>query len=408
MTDFSKKTNNTSKSASLETTAVAELIEIEKLGLTRSLKEVGGPQEPLVQIGNKKVLLFCSNNYLGLANHPEVTKAAIDATMRYGASSVSSRLISGHMTPHAELEDLLAKWKGVEAALVFSTGFQANIGIITSLLTRDDTVISDELNHASIIDGCRLSRANVEIFRHGDMNHLEDVLNSSARRPGRRLVVTESIFSMDGDRAPLRDLVSLAKRHGAWTMVDEAHAVGIFGNNGAGLVRDLGLTDSVDIQIGTLGKALGSFGAYVAGSSSLIKLLTNRARSFIFTTGLPPSCAAAAAKAINICMREPERAATLLQRARKIGEDLREAGLNIPHIDSQILPILIGDSRETVKAAENLLRRNIYVAAIRPPTVPTDTARLRLSLMASHEKSHIEKLLTELPSCMEEARLDSK
>lgn len=408
MTRSEQTADRDSQLTTLERAAGIELEDIEHLGLTRSLKEISSSQGPVVRFGNKNVLLFCSNNYLGLANHPDVIAAAVKATKLYGASAASSRLISGHMTPHAELESQLAKWKGCEAALAFSTGFQANIGIITSLVGSTDTVISDSLNHASIIDGCRLSRAKIEVFRHCDMNHLEEILQRVSSPQHRSLIVTESVFSMDGDRAPLKHIVDLAKRYGAWTMVDEAHAVGVFGKTGAGLVHSLGLTNSVDIQIGTLGKALGSFGAYVTGSKQLIQLLINRARSFIFTTGLPPSCVAAAAKAIEICEREPDRANGLLERARKTGESLRKAGLNIPHIESQILPVLIGDSRETVEVAQNLLERNIYVAAIRPPTVPRNTARLRLSLVATHEAEHIEKLLVALPICVELARHGSR
>ncbi len=339
-------------------------------------------------IDGRRYLLFCSNNYLGLATHPRVVGAAKTALDRFGAGAVSSRLISGSMAPHAELEAKIATWKGVERALVFSTGYQANVGAITALVGADDVVFSDELNHASIIDGCRLSRARVRVYRHNDVEHLTELLreSGSARR---RLVVTESIFSMDGDRAPLRDIVGACERHGAWLVVDEAHAAGVFGPRGAGVVAELELTDRVDVHIGTLGKALGSFGAYVAGSVRLIELLINRARSFIFTTGLPPSAAAAATAAIELVEEAPERARGLLERARALGIGLRDAGLDVSNLDSQILPVVIGRADDAVAVAARLLEAGVYVAAIRPPTVPENTSRLRVSLMATHEASDI-------------------
>jgi 8-amino-7-oxononanoate synthase len=358
-------------------------------GLERRLRTVESVQGPAVVLEGRRILLFCSNNYLGLAAHPEVVAAASRALERYGASAVSSRLISGHMSAHADLESVIAQWKGCARSLVFSTGYQANIGVITSLVGRDDVVLSDELNHASIIDGCRLSRARVVVYRHNDVDQLCDELDRHAGAR-RALVVTESVFSMDGDRAPLRDIATEAKKRGAWLMVDEAHAAGVFGPGGAGVVAEEGLIDAVDVHMGTLGKALGSFGAYVAGSRTLIELLVNRARSFIFTTGLPPAAAAAARAAIEIVGREPERARGLLARARTLGQRLRDGGLAVPHLDSQILPVLIGGAAEAVEVASRVLERGAYVAAIRPPTVPEGTSRLRLSLMATHSDQDVD------------------
>jgi glycine C-acetyltransferase len=358
-------------------------------GLERRLRTIDGAQEPSVVLDGRRVLLFCSNNYLGLANHPEVLAAARAGLDRFGASAGSSRLISGHMRAHAELESEIARWKQCEDALVFSTGYQANIGTITSLVGRGDVVLSDELNHASIIDGCRLSRAHVAVYRHNDVDDLRQQLQQHAGAR-RALVVTESVFSMDGDRAPLRDIAHVSRTYGAWLMVDEAHAAGVFGPGGAGVAAEEGLTDAVDVHLGTLGKALGSFGAYVAGSRMLVDLLVNRARSFIFTTGLPPSAAAAAAAAIRITQREPERARDLLSRARRLGERLRSEGLRVPHLDSQIIPILIGGAEEAVAVATRLLAQGVYVAAIRPPTVPHETSRLRLSLMATHSPEDVD------------------
>jgi 8-amino-7-oxononanoate synthase len=358
-------------------------------GLERFLRVVDGSQDPVVTLEGKRIALFCSNNYLGLASDPRVVAAARSALERYGAGAASSRLISGHMRAHADLEDTIASWKRCERALVFSTGYQANVGVIASLVGRDDVVVSDELNHASIIDGCRLSRARIAVYRHNDVGHLAEQLDLH-RDASCALVVTESIFSMDGDRAPLKEIAAVASERGAWLMVDEAHAAGVFGPGGAGLVAEEGLGDAVDVHMGTLGKALGSFGAYVAGSRTLIDLLVNRARSFIFTTALPPSAVAAAQAAIEIVGREPERARGLLARARALGERLRAAGLELPHLDSQILPVMIGGAQQAVAVAAGVLDRGAYVAAIRPPTVPPGTSRLRLSMMATHTQHDID------------------
>lgn len=365
--------------------------DLHERGLWRSLREIEGAQGPLVRLGGREILLFCSNNYLGLADHPEVVAAAAEAARRFGASAASSRLISGHMTPHAALEATLAEWKGCEAALAFSTGYQANLGCITALVGRGDVVLSDELNHASLIDAARLSRADVAVFRHNDVGHL-DALLAESRGARRALVVTESVFSMDGDTAPLADIAATARRHGAWLMVDEAHGVGVFGKTGAGLVEELGLHDAVDVQIGTLGKALGSFGAYAAGSKTLVDWLVNRARSFVFTTGLPPASAAAARAAIGICRREPERAAGLRRRARELGDRLRRSGWSVPPVESPILPVVVGSSDRAMELTRRLLERDIYVAGIRPPTVPEGTSRLRLSLMATHTDEQLDRV----------------
>ena len=376
------------KASTLEATLDRELAAITSAGLHRHLRRISSAQDASVTLDGRRYLLFCSNNYLGLATHPAVVAAAKDALERFGASAVSSRLISGHMDPHAELEEKIADWKGVERALVFSTGYQANVGVVTTLVGPGDVVFSDELNHASLIDGCRLSRAKVCVYRHNDVEHLNELLveHSAARR---KLCVTESIFSMDGDRAPLGVVAEICEGHGAWLAVDEAHAAGVFGPRGAGIAAEEGLTDRIDVHIGTLGKALGSFGAYVAGSQRLVELLVNRARSFIFTTGLPPSAAAAAKAAIEVVEAEPERARGLLERARAFGQRLRNAGLDLPHIDSQILPIVIGPADATVAAARRLLDAGVYVAAIRPPTVPANTSRLRVSMMATHSDDDI-------------------
>jgi len=381
--------------STLDRELAAELESIDARGLRRRLRTVTDAQDAVVHIDGRELVLLCSNNYLGLASHPEVVEASARAARDFGASAVSSRLISGHMSAHQSLEEKIAAWKGVEAALLFSTGYHANVGVISSLVGAGDVVVSDELNHASIIDGCRLSRARVAVYRHNDVEHLRKVL-AGCTEARRILVVTESVFSMDGDLAPLEAIADAASESGAWLMVDEAHAAGVFGPGGAGLVAQLGLTSRVDVHMGTLGKALGSFGAYVAGSRVLVDHLVNRARSFIFTTGLPPSAAAAASAALDVIAREPERASGLLVRARALGESLRTAGLDVPNVRSQILPVMVGDARRAVAAAETLIERGYYVAAIRPPTVPAGTSRLRLSLMATHREGHIVGVAREL------------
>lgn len=377
-----------------------ELQSLDEAGLGRELRPLEAIDGTVARLDGRDVVLFCSNDYLGLAQHSQVVAAAQRALERFGASTASSRLVCGSTVVHRELETSIARWKGCEAAVTFSTGYQANVGVITALLGPRDLVLSDELNHASLIDGCRLSRAQMAIYRHGDVEHLEWLLRRAA--PARRtLVLTESVFSMDGDQAPLEELARTAQRAGAWLMVDEAHAVGVFGEAGAGLVNALGLACEVEIQMGTLGKALGSFGAYVAGSRSLVDVLVNTARPFLFTTALPPAAVAAAQAAMEVCRREPRRASGLLERARGLGLRLRAAGLEVPSLDSQILAAVVGDSRRATALAAGLLRRGYYVPAIRPPTVPDGTSRLRLSLSASHTEAQIDGLVTALAGSLE-------
>lgn len=371
----------------------ADLAEIRARRLYRKLRTIDGPEEPEVVVEGRRAILLCSNNYLGLANHPDLAAAAREALEELGAGSGSSRLISGNLRLHAELEAEIAAWKGTERALVFSTGYHANLGVLQGLVGEGDLIFSDELNHASLIDGCRLSRAEVRVYRHGDLDALEALLRSagSARR---RLIVTESIFSMDGDRAPLAEICELAERHGAAVMVDEAHASGVLGPTGAGLVEELGLRERVLVQMGTLGKALGSFGAYVAGSNALIDLLVNRARTFIFTTALPPSVVAAARAAMAIVRREPERRARLWKNAHQLHAGLRESGYRLALLESPILPVVVGEADRTMELCERLLDRGVFAQGIRPPTVPAGTSRLRVTVMATHTPQHIERALT--------------
>ena len=365
------------------------LAELEQRGLYRRLRLVEGSQAGRVRLDGREVLMLSSNNYLGLANHPALTRAAQAALERFGCGAGASRLISGSMELHRELEDRLARLKHTQAALVFPTGYQANVGTLSALMEPGDTILSDALNHASIIDGCRLSRASTLVFRHNDVDHAAELL-ASCSGAGQRLIVTDSVFSMDGDIAPLAELSRLARRHDAWLMVDEAHATGVFGPHGGGVVEELGLSAAVEIQMGTLGKALGGFGAYVAGSRQLIDWLVNRARSFVYTTALPPSVAATAIAALDIVAQEPQRRRQLWDNTAFLAEQLTGLGYRLGHTRSQILPLIIGDAGQTMALAAALLERGIFAQGIRPPTVPVGTSRIRVTPMATHTRQDMQ------------------
>ncbi|MDE0343311.1 MAG: 8-amino-7-oxononanoate synthase [Deltaproteobacteria bacterium] len=367
------------------------LEEIRSRNLYRELKVVDGEQDATIVLNGREVLNLSSNNYLGLANHPALKEAAREALDRHGCGSGASRLISGNMTAHEELEQRLARFKGTEAALVFNSGYQANVGIIATLVEKDDVVLSDHLNHASIIDGCRLSRATVSVYRHCDMDHLEDLLKKAPAK-ARKLIATESVFSMDGDIAPLRELVELAERHGATVMVDEAHGTGVRGPNGAGVVAEMGLGDRVLVQMGTLGKALGAFGAYVAGGSKLKELLINRARSFIFTTSLPPVVLAMAGAAVDLVEKEPERQCALRRNTERLRNGLERLGYTVGG-STQIIPVMVGEEQPCMELAARLLDSGFYVQGIRPPTVPPGTSRLRVTTMATHTNEQLDRAL---------------
>ncbi len=332
-------------------------------------------------IDGQRALLLCSNNYLGLANHAAVREAAIRAAADYGVGAGASRLISGSMRLHHALEEQLAAFKGTQAALLFNSGYHANIGAVSALVGKDDAVFSDALNHASIIDGCRLSGARVCIYRHNDTAHLAKLLSGTAAR--RRLVVTESIFSMDGDTAPLKTICDVAEQYDAFVMVDEAHATGAVGPDGRGLVAADGLQSRVAVQMGTLGKALGSFGAFIAASRSIVDLLLNTARSFIYTTALPPPVIAAAATALTIAAKEPQHRERLQQNASRLHAAFIDLGLSVPSRPAHILPIQIGAAERVMEISERLLAAGVFVQGIRPPTVPPGTARLRLTAMST-------------------------
>jgi 8-amino-7-oxononanoate synthase len=355
---------------------------IRAAGLYRELRPTQGPVDTWVEIAGRSALLLCSNNYLGLANHPALAEAAARAARAHGVGAGASRLVSGSMDIHHALEARLARLKGAEAALLFPSGYQANIGAVCSLVGKGDAVFSDQLNHASIIDGCRLSGAAIQVYPHRDVAALATLIESVRAR--RRLIVTDSVFSMDGDHAPLRELRQLAASHDAMVMVDEAHATGVFGPSGGGLVEALGVHDGVTLQVGTLGKALGCAGAFVAGRRGVVELLVNRARTFIFTTALAPPVVAAADAALDVVEREPERRARVLELAASLRARLEALGFEVPPGEGPIIPVIAGESGRAMAWSRALLERGVFVQAIRPPTVPAGTARLRVAVMATH------------------------
>jgi len=358
-------------------------------GLYRRLRLIGGPQGPRVTLDGKQVLLLCSNDYLGLANHPKVRGAAAEAAMRWGAGAGASRLISGNMQPHSRLEKRLAAFKGYESALLFGSGYLANTGTIAALAREGEVVFSDELNHASIIDGCRLSRAETFVYRHGDVEHLAWGLRKAGERAA--LIVTDGVFSMDGDVAPLAELTELAKTHGCRLMVDEAHATGAIGPGGRGSVAAAGLSGEVDVVMGTLGKALGSYGAYVCADRETTDYLLNTARSFVFSTALPPSVAAAGLAALELLESQPERVERLSANARTLRSALANEGLEVGDAETQIVPVPVGDAVTAMELCERVLERGVFAQGIRPPTVPEGSSRLRFTVMSTHRREELER-----------------
>jgi 8-amino-7-oxononanoate synthase len=365
----------------------ARLDELRSLGLHRRTRLVSGPQGPHVLLDGKPVLLLCSNNYLGLADHPRVRQAAADAAMRWGVGAGASRLVSGTMTIHRRLEERLAAFKGRESALLFGSGYLANTGVIAALARPGDVVFSDELNHASIIDGCRLSRAEVFVYEHGDVEHLEWGIGQAEGRGA--LIVTDSVFSMDGDVAPLSDIVDLAQRFGLRTVVDEAHGTGALGPGGRGALAEADLADQVDVIVGTLGKALGSYGAFVACDKSMARYLINAARTFVFSTALPPPAVAAALSALDLLQERPRLVARLATNADALRDELIREGLEVGDSRTQILPLMVGDAGLAMRICEAALTRGVFAQAIRPPTVPPMTSRLRLAVMATHRPEEL-------------------
>ena len=372
-----------------------ELLLLEQSGLKRRLRLVQGAQGKRITLDGRQVLNFCSNNYLGLADDGRLKAAAVKAIDEEGWGSGASRLICGNLTAHQALEKKLSQFKGTESALTFSTGYMANIGIISALFGREDMILSDKLNHASIIDGILLSQAQYRRYPHNDMKALEAMLQSATGFK-KRVIMTDSVFSMDGDIAPLDTIVGLAEKYNCSVMIDEAHAFGVMGANGKGLAEHFGVQEKIDIQMGTLSKAAGSFGAYVCGSQKLMDYLINHARSFIYTTGMPPAMAAASVQAIDIIVSEPLLRARLWQNTDYMREALKKIGFNTMQTQTPIIPILVKDSKLAVRFAEGLLEKGIFVSAIRPPTVPADTARLRLTVTAAHTRADMDCALEHL------------
>ncbi|HZV75370.1 MAG TPA: 8-amino-7-oxononanoate synthase [Conexibacter sp.] len=365
----------------------ARLDELEQLGLARRTRLVSGPQGPRVVLDGKPVLLLCSNNYLGLADHPAVREAAAEAAMRWGVGAGASRLVSGTMTIHRRLEERLASFERRQAALLFGAGYLANAGVVSALARRGEVVFSDELNHASIVDGCRLSRADVFVYEHGDLEHLEWGLQEAGSRGA--LIVTDGVFLMDGDVAPLAELAELAGRYDVRLVVDEAHGTGTMGPAGRGAVAAAGVEDGVDVIVGTLGKALGSYGAYAACDQRMAKYLTNAARSFVFSTAPPPPAVAGALAALTLLEEEPRRVEKLQCNVRVLREALEQEGFALPAGEAPIVPLMLGDAKATMRACELALERGVFAQGIRPPTVPVGSSRLRLAVMATHGKGEL-------------------
>ncbi len=376
-------------------TDVAErLEELRDRGLYRRLRLIEGPQGPQVLLNGRPVLLLCSNNYLGLAEHPLVREAAAEAAIHWGAGTGAARLISGNMEPHRQLEASLAEFKRYESALLFGSGYLANTGTIATLAGTGEVVFSDELNHASIVDGCRLSRAETFVYRHNDLDHLSWGLEKAAGRGS--LIVTDGVFSMDGDIAPLPGLVELARRHGCRLLVDEAHATGAIGPAGRGSVAAAGLSDEVDVVVGTLGKALGSYGAYVCANNGTIDFLVNTARPFVFSTAPPPPSVAAAAAALELLQAQPMRVERLQDNSAILRSALVAEGLAVGGSRTQIVPLEVGDAAQTMRLCERILEAGVFAQGIRPPTVPEGSSRLRFTAMATHstkELQHAAKLV---------------
>jgi 8-amino-7-oxononanoate synthase len=381
-----------------------ELNERRRRGLYRRRRRPDSAQGARLRLGGRELVNFSSNDYLNLAADPRLARAAARAARRYGCGAGASPLVSGCLPPLRRLERDLARWEGTESALVFASGYAANLAAVTATVGRGDAVFSDELNHASLIDGCRLSRARPFVYRHADLDHLHDLLTRSRPAGRRRLIVTDTLFSMDGDLAPLAGLIDLARRHDAMLLIDEAHATGVLGDGGRGLT-DLLPTASDDpdrlIKVGTLSKALGSQGGFVCGGRRLIDYLVNRARPYIFSTALAPPAAAAARRALAVVRAEPERRRRLLALAEQLRAGLRALGRSAGGACCHIIPLVVGEASAAVRLSARLQERGFLVPAIRPPSVPKGTARLRISLTAGHGEEDVERLLAALADLLQ-------
>ena len=367
--------------------------------LYRHRTHVASGCDAVLQVDGKSLINFCSNDYLGLAGHPDIAAALKAGVDQYGTGSGASHLISGHSTAHQHLEEQLAAFTGRPRALLFSTGYMANLGVINALVNRHDLVLEDQLNHASLLDGGHLSRADYKRYKHNNMQQLDYLLEQSTA--SRKLIVTDGVFSMDGDLAPLQEMSSVAAQHSGWLMVDDAHGVGVLGATGAGIVEQQGLTvEQVPILMGTLGKSFGTFGAFVAGSEALIETLIQFARTYIYTTALPPAIAAASSASLQLVRREHWRREHLQQLIQRFRDGAQQLGLQLMDSQTPIQPLLINNDQLVMEVNQQLRSRGFMVGAIRPPTVPAGSGRLRITLSASHSNQQIDQLLDALQVCL--------
>ena len=377
------------------------LNELRAKGTHFRLRVLDDQQAPVCHYDGREVINLASNNYLGLASHPKLIEASLKATRELGVGSGAVRTIASTMRIHMELEEKIARFKNVEACVVFQSGFAANAGTVSAILGKDDFILSDELNHASIIDGARLSRAKIKVFRHKDVAHCEELLKEVANEPGHKLVITDGVFSMDGDIGPVDKLAPLAEKYGAIMMVDDAHASGVLGRNGRGSIDHFGMHGRVDVQVGTLSKAIGALGGYVCGSKDLIDYLYHRARPFLFSTSHPPSVAATCIAAFDILEQEPERIERLWDNTRYFQSELRRTGFNIggintPATETPITPVIIGEGRAAMDYSRALFEEGVMGTGIAFPTVPEGKARIRLIVTSEHTRAQLDRALETL------------
>ena len=389
-----------------------QLEDLKKKGTHFKLRVLEDEQEPVCTFDGKKVINLASNNYLGLTTHPKLREAALEATRKYGVGSGAVRTIAGTMKIHIELEEKIARFKDVEACVVFQSGFAANAGTVSAILGKEDFIISDELNHASIIDGARLSRAKILVFRHKDVAHAEEQLKSVAAQSGRKLLITDGVFSMDGDIGPLPGLCELAEKYGAIMMVDDAHASGVLGRNGRGTIDHFNVHGRVDVQVGTLSKAIGALGGYVCGSHDLIDFLYHRARPFLFSTSHPPSVAASCIAAFDVLENEPERIEELWENTRFFKRELGTLGFNIggvntPASETPITPVIVGEGRAAMEFSRQLFQEGVMATGIAFPTVPEGKARIRTIMTATHTREQLTKALEVLARVAKRMRIIS-
>jgi glycine C-acetyltransferase len=375
-----------------------QINDLKDKGTHFSLRVLEGEQTPECAVDGQHVINLASNNYLGLTTHPKLREAAIAATKKYGVGAGAVRTVSGTMTIHMELEEKIARFKHTEACVVFQSGFTANAGTVSAILGKDDFIISDELNHASIIDGARLSKAKIKVFRHKDVAHAEELLKEVAGEPGHKLIITDGVFSMDGDIGPLPALCDLAEKYGAIMMIDDAHASGVLGRNGRGTADHFNVHGRVDVQVGTLSKAIGAMGGYVCGSKDLIDFLYHRGRPFLFSTGQPPSVAATCIAAFDVLQQEPERIEKLWENTRFFKKELGALGFNIggvntPVSETPITPIIVGEGRLAMEFSRELFKEGVFAPGIAYPTVAEGKARLRTIMTATHTQNQLTRAL---------------